>query len=77
MYVCACVFTNFSGETEENKAHVIQGQTDTKLNQVGREQGRLVGVRLSAETFTSVYSSDLARAKDVRFLLGLCRYAVS
>ena len=55
-----------SGETEENRLGVVQGQEDTVLNETGRQQAKLASERLSCETFTSVYSSDLMRAKEVR-----------
>ena len=55
----------FSGETEENRLHNFQGQTDTTLNDLGHQQARLAAEKLSCETFTSIYSSDLKRAKEV------------
>ena len=54
-----------SGETEENRLGIIQGQEDTVLNEVGRQQARLASEKLSCEIFTSIYSSDLMRAKEV------------
>ena len=55
----------FSGETEENRLGIIQGQADVPLNDTGRQQARLAAEKLACETFTSVYSSDLIRVKEV------------
>ena len=44
---------------------IIQGQADTLLNELGRQQARMAAEKLSRETFTSIYSSDLVRAKEV------------
>lgn len=57
------------GETEENRQHVIQGQLDTQLNETGRDQARRLAVGLQDTKFERAYSSDLARAVDVRFCL--------
>ena len=60
------ITTDFcSGETEENRLSIIQGQADTLLNELGRQQARMAAEKLSRETFTSIYSSDLLRAKEV------------
>ena len=55
----------FSGETEENRLGIIQGQADVPLNDTGRQQARLAAEKLACETFTSIYSSDLIRVKEV------------
>ena len=44
---------------------IIQGQADVPLNDTGRQQARLAAEKLACETFTSVYSSDLIRVKEV------------
>ena len=54
-----------SGETDENRLHIIQGQRDTLLSDTGSEQARLLSTRLAKETFSQIYSSDLIRAKAV------------
>ncbi|KAK9670413.1 hypothetical protein RND81_13G200400 [Saponaria officinalis] len=44
---------------------MLQGQTDTDLNDAGRQQAVAVAERLSRETdITALYSSDLMRALD-------------
>ncbi|MDY6834867.1 MAG: histidine phosphatase family protein [Chloroflexota bacterium] len=52
------------GETDWNKKGLFQGQSDIELNTYGLEQVRMVGQRLSTEEISSVYSSDLKRAKQ-------------
>jgi broad specificity phosphatase PhoE len=49
------------GETHENVAKIIQGQTDGKLTELGIEQARTVGVRLKDEKIDIAYVSDLER----------------
>lgn len=53
-----------SGETHENRLHVMQGQLDTKLNETGIRQADSLARVLSAQHFDKVYSSDLSRAYD-------------
>ena len=52
------------GETEENKAHILQGHLPGKLSQLGIEQAKKVALRLKEEPVEVIYSSDLARAVD-------------
>ncbi|MEM8857256.1 MAG: histidine phosphatase family protein, partial [Chloroflexota bacterium] len=53
------------GQTEWNRIRRVQGQTDAQLDEVGRDQARLVGERLASEEgVTAVYASDLSRAMD-------------
>lgn len=44
--------------------HILTGQTDIPLSDVGLEQARLVAQRLQKESFTHMISSDLSRAKE-------------
>ncbi|MFT4326952.1 MAG: histidine phosphatase family protein [Candidatus Woesearchaeota archaeon] len=51
------------GESEANTKSIYQGQLDTSLSTLGKEQARLVGDRFSNITdFDVLYTSDLKRA---------------
>ena len=50
------------GETDWNRERRIQGQRQNPLSALGIKQARRLGLRLEAETFDKVYSSDLKRA---------------
>jgi len=50
------------GETDENRQGIMQGQLNTKLNAIGVEQARLVGLALKDVPFCVAFSSDLERA---------------
>jgi len=53
------------GETNENRAGIIQGHRDTLLNEAGKAQARQVGEALADVGFNLAYSSDLKRAAEV------------
>jgi broad specificity phosphatase PhoE len=52
------------GETDWNREHRVQGQTDVPLNAAGLAQAESLADSLSAERLDAVYSSDLARARQ-------------
>ncbi len=52
------------GSTEWNRLGKLQGQLDTDLTEEGREQARLLGLRLAKETWDGIISSDLTRARE-------------
>jgi len=52
------------GETEENKAGVLQGHLPGVLSDLGKEQAGKLAERLSNEKIDLIISSDLARARD-------------
>lgn len=52
------------GETEENRAGIIQGHFPGVLSELGREQARKLAKRLKNEKIDLIISSDLARALD-------------
>lgn len=52
------------GETDWNREGIYQGQTDTPLNENGKETARELGIFLSRIKFTAIYSSDLLRTKE-------------
>ena len=53
------------GETDWNKSHRVQGgNSDTLLNETGKEQAERLALRLKQERIQAVYSSPLQRALD-------------
>ncbi|KRF12218.1 histidine phosphatase family protein [Paenibacillus sp. Soil787] len=52
------------GSTEWNRLGKLQGQLDTDLTEEGREQARLLGLRLAKENWDGIISSDLKRARE-------------
>lgn len=52
------------GSTEWNRLGKLQGQLDTDLTDEGREQARLLGLRLAQENWDGIMSSDLKRASE-------------
>lgn len=52
------------GETEENKAGVIQGHLPGKLSASGIDQAKKVAPRLKDEKIDFIYSGDLKRTSD-------------
>lgn len=58
------VFLVRHGATEWNKQKLAQGTADIELTEDGRKQAIEIAERLSHESLTGVYSSDLKRALD-------------
>ena len=59
------------GETDDNRQPIrVQGFRDTPLNEVGSEQSRELAERVASEGFRSLWSSDLARARDTAAIVG-------
>jgi probable phosphoglycerate mutase len=56
------IFAIRHGETAWNVDTRIQGHLDIELSTVGRKQAQQVGLALSEESISAVYSSDLKRA---------------
>ena len=52
------------GETIDNINHVLQGQQPGKLSELGILQAQRTGVKLSEQSFTEIYCSDLGRTKE-------------
>ena len=50
------------GETEWNASGRKQGHSDSPLTPTGRAQAHALAARLTSESFTTLYSSDLGRA---------------
>ncbi len=52
------------GETDWNREGIYQGQTDTSLNEKGRDDAKKLAAALSKIRFSCIYSSDLKRARE-------------
>lgn len=52
------------GETDWNREGIYQGQTDTSLNEKGRDDAKKLAVALNKIRFSCIYSSDLKRARE-------------
>jgi broad specificity phosphatase PhoE len=52
------------GRTGWNKEQIFRGHKDVPLDEVGREEARLVGERLKGEGIKAVFSSPLSRASE-------------
>lgn len=59
------------GETEWNEKGLIQGHTDIPLNKKGVKQAKDIAKKLRTVNFTSVFSSDLLRAKKTAEIIAL------
>ncbi|KAG1852557.1 phosphoglycerate mutase-like protein [Suillus tomentosus] len=62
MTVIARLFVIRHGETEWNRARIIQGQADSQLNDLGETQAAMTGEALKAIHFDKAFTSDLSRA---------------
>ena len=51
------------GQTDANKKHYLQGQSDGLLNEVGLEQAREIGSHLKPVFIEKIYCSDKKRAQ--------------
>jgi broad specificity phosphatase PhoE len=58
------------GETDWNRAHRYQGQTDTMLNDAGIRQARLLAGFMEDIDIAHAYSSDLSRAAQTAGIIG-------
>src|SRR5205814_1635373 len=52
------------GETAWNAQGRVQGQLDIPLSELGHAQARALAAALSANSFSSIYSSDLLRVQE-------------
>ena len=57
------------GETDANVNGILQGQSDTQLNERGIRQAEQVAGRLKNDHFDFIFSSDLARAMETARLI--------
>ena len=56
------VYLTRHGETDSNLKHIIQGQADVPLNQMGKMQAGDLQKDLAKVNFSAIFSSDLSRA---------------
>ena len=52
------------GETEDNAANIVQGQTHGRLSANGRSQAESAARRLKGTKVDAIYTSDLERVRD-------------
>lgn len=57
------------GQTHYNATRRMQGQLDTELSDVGREQARVAAGKLTDAGIRRIVSSDLSRARDTAELM--------
>lgn len=57
------------GETEDNVAQIMQGQTQGRLTAKGREQAREVRDSMATESIDAFVASDLRRAVDTAAII--------
>jgi probable phosphoglycerate mutase len=58
------------GETEWNERRIIQGHTNSSLNETGREQARALAASLRELGFDHIVASDLARTTETAAIVG-------
>lgn len=58
------------GETEWNRLHRFQGQSDVALNLNGNIQARALALALKKEAITAIHSSPLKRAMETALHIG-------
>lgn|SRR3989344_2569468 len=61
------------GETNENLNHIIQGQTNSVLNETGKLQAKNIAQELRNIKFDNIFSSDLLRTKETAEIIALER----
>lgn len=61
------------GETNENLNRIIQGQTNSVLNETGKIQAKNIAEKLKNIKFDNVFSSDLLRTKETAEIIALQR----
>lgn len=61
------------GETNENLNKIIQGQTNSVLNETGKQQAKNISQKLKDIKFDNIFSSDLLRTKETAEIIALER----
>jgi probable phosphoglycerate mutase len=57
------------GETDSNVAHLIQGHTDTPLNENGRAQARAIKDKIASLKIDVCFCSPLSRARETASII--------
>lgn len=63
------IYLTRHGQTDLNKAHLMQGRTDMPLNEHGRQQAAAASEKLWGVHFDAVYASPLQRAIDTASIM--------
>ncbi len=58
------------GETAWNAEGRFQGQSDTPLNEKGKQQANALGQHFKGKSLTAIYTSDLQRAWETARIIG-------
>ncbi len=64
------IYLTRHGQTNLNRAKLMQGRTDEPLNETGREQARQKREKLKGLHFDAVYASPLDRAQETAAIIG-------
>ena len=64
------IYLTRHGQTEWNKARIMQGWQNAPLTQLGKDQATQLGKRLKTISFDAIYSSDSGRAFHTAQLIG-------
>lgn len=63
------IYLTRHGQTNLNKAHLMQGRTDEPLNNIGKKQAREARKFIEDVSFDAVYSSPLIRARQTASIM--------
>ncbi len=63
------IFLIRHAQTEANKYNIVQGQSDTKITEIGYNQARITSNYLAKYIFSDIYSSPLGRTMETSKLI--------
>ncbi len=67
----ATIYIVRHGETDWNVKNIVQGQSDSVLNEKGKKQAKSVSEKFKDATFDVIFSSDLSRAKQTAEIINM------